>query len=377
MGKVLQEMDGACPDDASRRSFLRGMAALGTSMLIYSGRSVAQTNGNPRRIDVHHHFTPEAQVAFLKAHGRDSNSYWPWTLAKDLDDMEKNGTATAILSYPTPGSANGERNEIRKITRECNDAAAKMRSDHPGRFGSFASIPMADPEGALREMAYALDTLKADGISVRSNYGDKWLGNAAFIPVYEELNRRKAVVFSHPTTANCCGNLGLVENGVPNEAAMLEFGFDTTRTIADLIFSGMTQRFPNITWIFAHGGGVMPFLIERFFQGGASAEISPGLVIQGQVGPPVKNVPKGEDVLRELRKMYYDTAQTSNPVAMGALRKVVPVSRILFGTDYQFRTAEETGRALITGKLFNAQELQAINRGNAERLFPRLKGGAA
>ncbi len=295
-----------------------------------------------------------------------------WDLAKDLEDMDQNGTATAILSITIPGLDFPQIDEVRKAARECNEAAAKLSSDHPGRFGSFAAIPMLDAEGALSEAAYALDKLKADGLGVFSSYGDMWLGNASFAPIYEELNRRRAVVFVHPANPNCCRNLGLVRDAVPTEGPMIEYGTDTTRTIASLIFSGTTRRFPNIVWIFSHGGGTMPYLIERFFQSGTSAEVVPGVITKGQDSyPPVKDIIQGEDLLRELRKMYYDTAQASNPVAMSALRKVVPVSQILYGTDYWYRTAAETQRGLDAGKVFNAQELRAVNRGNAQRILPR------
>jgi predicted TIM-barrel fold metal-dependent hydrolase len=367
--QTKNQSDLCCP---SRRKFLGGMAAVGASLLISGGYSWAQKTAGPRRIDVHHHFIPEAYLAFQRAHNRGRGDN-PWTLAQDLDDMDKNETATALVSITTPGFGFGEKEEVRKVARECNEAAAKLCSDHRGRFGSFATIPLRDTEGALHELEYALDTLKADGVGVYSDYGDVWLGNALFAPVYEELNRRKVVVYAHPTSPNCCSNLSVAQDGVPNEGAMIEFGTDTTRTIASLIFSGTTMRYPNITWIFSHGGGVMPYIIERFFQGGASAEIVPGVVTKGQDGAPVKNLPTGGDVLRELRKLYYDTAQASNPVAMGALRKVVPVSQILFGTDYWYRTAAETGKGLETGKVFNAQELRAVNRENAERILPRYR----
>ena len=217
--------------------------------------------------------------------------------------------------------------------------------------------------------------LKADGLSLFSNYGDVWLGHATFAPVYEELNRRKALIYVHPVLPNCCASLSVAKDGVPNEIAMIEFGTDTTRAIASLIFSGMTTKFPDITWIFAHGGGTMPFLIERFFQGGTSAEIVPGILTKGQDQPPVKNLPAGEVILRELRKCYYDTAQISNPVALGALRKVIPVSQILYGTDYWYRTAVESVRGLDTSKVFSTEELRAINRTNAERILPRYRKG--
>ena len=355
-----------------RRDFLGLASAIGAGAFFSGHPFAAWAAATPGRIDIHHHFQPDIYYAFQRTYGKgfDTNQ---WSLAKDLEDMDKAGTAVAFLSLTTPGFVFGEKNEVRKVSRGCNEAAAKLIADHPGRFGSFATIPLADTEGALHETEYALDTLKADGISLFSNYGDVWLGHATFAPVYEELNRRKALVYVHPVLANCCANLSVAKDGVPNEIAMIEFGTDTTRALAGLIFSGMTTKFPDITWIFAHGGGTMPFLIERFFQGGASAEIVPGILTKGQDEPPVKNMPTGEEILRQLRKCYYDTAQISNPVALGALRKVIPVSQILYGTDYWYRTAVESVRGLDTSKVFSAEELRAINRTNAERILPRYR----
>lgn len=337
-------------------------------------KAIAQTGNNARRIDVHHHYVPPAYAAFARANnqspgpslGDRAGNGVPWDLNKDLDDMDKSGTAVALQSITTPGFWYGKPEEVRKVMRECNDFGTKLRTDHPGRFGLFASIPLSDTDGALKEIEYSLDTLKADGIGLFSNYRDKWLGHESFAPVYQELNRRKAVVFVHPITGACCGNL------VPGVAdTLVDYGADTTRTIGSLIYSGTSSKYPDIKWIFSHGGGVMPFVIERFL-GGTQAEIVPGIVTKGQDGTPPKNAPQG--TLAELRKMYFDTAQASNPVAMGALRQVVPVSQILFGTDYWYRTAAETARGLVTSKVFNDAELRMINRGNAERLLPKYKG---
>ena len=358
--------------DHSRRNFLAALSALGAGVILAKYPFPARAAANPGRIDIHHHFQPDVYFAFQKAHGKGFDKNY-WILAKDLEDMDQAGTAVAFLSLTTPGFAFGEMNEVRRVSRGCNEAAAKLVADHPRRFGSFATIPLADTDGALKETEHALDTLKADGISLFSNYGDTWLGHATFAPVYEELNRRKAIVYVHPVLANCCANLSVASDGVPNEIAMIEFGADTTRALASLIFSGMTTKFPDITWIFAHGGGTMPFLIERFFQGGAAAEIVPGIRTKGQAEPPVRNPRSGEDVLGELRKCYYDTAQISNPVALGALRKVIPVSQILYGTDYWYRTAVESVEGLNTSKVFKAEELRAINRGNAERILPHYR----
>jgi predicted TIM-barrel fold metal-dependent hydrolase len=156
---------------------------------------------------------------------------------------------------------------------------------------------------------------------------------------------------------------------------MIEYGTDTTRVIASLTFAGTAARFSGITWVFSHAGGVMPYLIERFFQAGASAEVVPGVVTRGQAGRAggAGNTMSGDQVLAQLRRFYYDTAQASNPVAMDALKKVATPSQIVFGTDYWYRTAEETGRGLITSRVFSESELSAINRGNAERLLPRYR----
>jgi 6-methylsalicylate decarboxylase len=362
-------MDALTCSCSSRRTFIGRAAAALFPWL----KSVAQGTGDPRRIDVHHHFIPPAYAAFARTNnqspgltvGNRGGAASPWDLSKDLEDMDKAGTAVALLSITTPGFWFGKQDEVRKVMRECNEFAAQLRSDHPGRFGSFACIPLTDTDGALKETEYVLDTLKADGIGLFSNYRDKWLGHDSFAPVYRELNRRRAVVFVHPITGACCGNL------VPGVAdTLVEYGADTTRTIASLIYSGTSVRFPDIQWIFSHGGGVMPFVIERFL-GGTQAEIVPGIVTKGQDGPPPKNVPGG--TLAEIRKMHFDTAQASNPVALEALKKVVPVSQILFGTDYWYRSAEETVHGLTTAKVFTETELRAISRGNAEPLWPRYR----
>jgi 6-methylsalicylate decarboxylase len=359
----------------SRRSFICQLAAVGESALLAHAQE-PRTAAKPRRIDVHHHFTPPAYLDFVKAHNQSGGAqrgrggtltaaYAGWTLSEDLDDMDRNGTATAILSITTPGFYFGEVEEVRRVVRESNEFAARLRADHPVRFGNFAAIPAADSEGALREIEYALDTLKADGIGLFSNYGDSWLGDEKLKPIHEELNRRKAVVYVHPIEANCCRNI--VKDVVDT---VVEYGADTTRTIASLIFSGTTTRYPGITWIFSHGGGMMPFVIERFLSG-TTVEVVPGIPTKGQGNVLPAKVPKG--VLYELRRMYYDTAQATNPVAMRALRQVVPVSQIVYGTDYWYRSAQETARGLTTNRVFTARELAAIDRENALRILPRYR----
>jgi predicted TIM-barrel fold metal-dependent hydrolase len=342
----------------SRRHFMRGMTGAAAVAVVGLGRppgAVAQgaEPAKPFRIDVHHHLSPPTYVAASNASNFGDPPMKNWTPARSLEDMDEAGVAVAMLSVTTP-ALNFTSGEIaRKLARECNDYAAKLIADHPGRFGSFAVVPLTDIEGSLREIAYALDTLKVDGIGLMTSYGDKWLGDPSFLPVMEELNRRKAVVYTHPTVANCCINLVRTQQPV-----MIEFGTDTTRTIADIVFSGNAQKFRDISWIFSHAGGTMPFLIERF-------------VRNAFLDPKAKaTVPDG--TLAELRRFYYDTAQTSNKGSMAALSAIIPVSQIVFGTDYPYRTSIDHVKGLREAGVFTDEQLASIERGNALKLLPRL-----
>jgi predicted TIM-barrel fold metal-dependent hydrolase len=267
--------------------------------------------------------------------------------------MDAAGVAVAMLSVTQPGVNFTSGEAARKLARECNEYNAKLISDHPGRFGGFAMLPLTDVDGSLKEIAYALDTLKLDGIGLLTNYHDKWLGDPAFLPVMEELNRRKVVVYTHPATADCCVNLVRTE-----PPGMIEWGTDTTRTIADIIFSGNARKFRDIRWIFSHAGGTMPFLIER-------------LIRHPLLEPKAKpTVPDG--TLAELTRFYYDTAQTANKAAMSALTAVIPTSQIVFGTDFPYRTSIDHVKGLRSTGVFTDAQLMDIERGNALKLLPRL-----
>jgi 6-methylsalicylate decarboxylase len=344
----------------NRRGFMLGVTGAAVMAAAGLGKppsAAAQTTepAKPYRIDVHHHLSPPAYIAASNANNFGEPPMKNWTPEKSLQDMDKAGVAVAMLSVTTPGLNFTSGEAARKLARECNDYAARLIADHPGRFGSFAMIPLTDVDGSLHEIAYALDTLKADGIGLMTSYGDKWLGDPLFLPVMEELNRRKALVYTHPTAANCCVNLVRTQQPV-----MIEFGTDTTRTIADIVFSGNAQKFRDIRWIFSHAGGTMPFLIERF-------------VRNPLLDPKAKaTVPDG--TLAELKRFYYDTAQTSNKGSMSALSAIIPVSQIVFGTDFPYRTSIDHVKGLREAGVFNEAQLMDIERGNALKLLPRLVG---
>jgi 6-methylsalicylate decarboxylase len=338
-------------DGLPRRRFLAGAGALGAAAL-FPGCQTAATGGKPYRIDVHHHIAPPSYSAALKAMMR---GHARWSVQASLDDMDKSGIATSITSLINPGMQAwaSDLAGFRKIARDSNEYAAKLARDYPGRFGSFASIPFPDTEGCLREIEYAFDTLKADGIYLWTSYGGKLLGDPDFFPILEELNRRKAVVYTHPATPACCAKI------MPYISInAIEGPVDTTRTMVSLMFQGGAAKFPDIKWIFSHSGGVTPFLLSRFQREEVEKDRKAVL-------------PNG--LMHELRKFYYDTAQGHHEGAMKALLAIIPPSQVLYGTDYPFWNGRRVADDLAKGG-FSAAERMAVDRDNAVRLFPRLKG---
>ena len=239
----------------TRRNVLGGAAGLAFgSFAATRAKAQAPASAKIPIVDVHHHLAPPAFIADLKKRGSDERKLMEWTPEKSLADMDGAGVATAMLSITEPGIWFGDDDAAVTLAHACNEYGAKLVADGGGRFGLFAVLPLPSVEGSLREIAYAFDTLKADGVGLMTSYGDKWLGDSAFAPVMDELNRRKAVVYTHPIQPACCRNL-IAE--VPR--SVVEFGTDTTRTIASLLFTGTASRCPDIKFIFSHAGGTMPF----------------------------------------------------------------------------------------------------------------------
>jgi predicted TIM-barrel fold metal-dependent hydrolase len=338
----------------SRRDLLCGIAALGASTILPEFSSAAQTGTAaaplPFRIDTHHHFTVPKLIAESTAKGVNQVGLQDWTPQKSLDQMDKGGVATSIVSISDPGVWFGDNTAARALARECNEYAVRMIKNYPGRFGLFATLPLPDVDGSLLELEYALDTLKADGACVLSSYGGKYLGNPAFTPLMEELNRRKTVVFCHPYCA-ACGTETVLLDG---QNRGVEFVFDTTRTIVSLMANGTVTKFPDIRFIWSHGGGTVPYITSRL----------------NGVAP---QLPKG--VIYELQKFYYDTAQAFNPYTLPSFKKLVPTSHILFGTDFPLGGGSglAVSKGLIDNGGFSESELRAIDRENALELLPRLK----
>ncbi len=265
-----------------------------------------------RRIDVHHHFLPQRYMRaeaerFHVEHG--NSEQFSWTAEKAIDALDRAGVDFAVGSVTAPGVWTGDIEPSRRLAREWNEAAAKVLSDHPTRFGFFAPVPLPDLDGSLSEIEYALGTLGADGINFLTNYDGKWLGDPAFDPVMDELDRRKASVYVHPTFAPCC-----IVDMVPGlTPPYLEYPFDTTRTIVSLILSGSTTRHPNIRWIFAHGGGALTGIYGR-------------IKAVGKLPAFRDKLAAGVDA--EVRKLHYDTASLDASSTLSALLRIVPTSQV-------------------------------------------------
>jgi 6-methylsalicylate decarboxylase len=333
----------------SRRSALTGFAAAAASTLLSASPAPAQAT-RPTRIDVHRHFVPPGYVVDRTRTWLNDRS----TIAAQLEDMDNSGVALAVISVSVPDLETRDSTDARRFARLANEFSAKLIADHPGRFGQFAYLPFPDIDGTLKEIEYALDTLKADGVYLRTNYGDKFLGDPLFKPVFEELDRRGAVLYTHPASHPCCVRI------VPGlRDADIEFGTNTTRAIAKMVFSGASRRYPNMKVIWSHAGGTMPFLVRRFIK----------RVHESPEYQPI--LPEG--FLPEARKFYYDCAQGPDAPAMASLKAVVPVSQILFGTDWPHLTTQEHVTGLQQSGVFSESELKMIERDNALRLMPTLR----
>lgn len=350
-----------------RRDVLKGMAALGASAWLAPELSRAQPAESARLIDCHHHFVSPAFLKALTAkQGHKTagfTSFFPLGLwkayspAKDIEIMDRDGVALSLLSCTAPGVWFGDADEARTLARELNEYGAKMASDYKGRYGLLAVLPIPQVDDSLKEIEYVFDTLHADGVGVLTSYGNRWLGDPAFQPIFDELNRRKAVVYTHPIDAPCCQDLMQGLN-----PTTLEYPTDTTRAILSLIGTDAATRYGDIRFIFSHGGGTMPSVIDRIGVG------NPDTIAANLSGTPAPN-----SRLYHLRRFYYDTAQSTNTVQMQALKTIAGTSQIVFGTDYPFGATAAKHVQGLKDCGFNSEELEAIHRGNALRLFPKYK----
>jgi 6-methylsalicylate decarboxylase len=311
------------------------------------------------RIDVHHHVIPPAFVQEMQRRGITEVASTPlplWTPEKSIDVMDSNGIQTALMSLSAPGVYFGDKDPAVTLARKCNEYSAEIREKFPGRFGSFAVLPMPFTDLAVKEAVYALDVLKADGVVLLGSTDGKFLGDPHFDELMAELNQRAAVVFVHPNIHATSEQLGL---GTPQ--FMVEFLCDTTRAAVNLILNGTVERYPQIRWILAHSGGFLPYIAWRVSLGNGLAQY-------------MQTAPQG--ILTYIKRFYYDTALSPSVYSKAALRELVDPSHILFGSDFPFGPAPVTAmqcQTLDTSPMWDEQTKYGISRGHALRLFPQFK----
>ena len=309
------------------------------------------------RIDTHHHLASPRSLGPLQEEGiLQKHDAEAMNAARAIEDMDRAGVTLAVNSTPAPPRFCIE-NAVRATAwaRDNNDYLARLVADHPGRFGMFVALPMPHVEATLEEIAYGLDVLKADGVYLMTSYADHWLGDKVFAPVFDELNRRKALIYTHPHSPYCCTR-PLKEIVMPD--AMIEYGTDTTRAIANMVFTGTAQRCTNLKIIWSHAGGTMPFLIYRFLK-------------TATIPANAKLFPQG--IVAELKKFYYDTAQAMHPAMLNALREVVGLDRAVFGSDYPWGDSAKCLEELRAAGVLSAAELADIDYRNIAPLLPRFR----
>ncbi|ASQ94578.1 amidohydrolase family protein [Streptomyces sp. 11-1-2] len=309
----------------------------------------------PARIDVHQHIVPPIWAQTLAAHGLDSGGWAipAWSPTDAIAMMDQQGIATGVLSVTSPGVHLGSDAQARDLARAVNEYGAEVVRDHPGRFGHFASVPLPDVDAALAETAHALDTLGADGVVLMSNAHGRYLGDPDFEPLWAEIDRRGATVFVHPAQPP----MPLLP-GTP--APLADYVFDTTRTALNLVLNGVMSRYPDMRVILSHGGGFLPYAAYRF---------------SGLTSTVVDREREAGDILRDLKRFYFDTALSASPSALPALLAFAEPGHVLYGSDWPF-APQDAGtyynHYLETYPDYAPGQAEAIDRGNAEALFPRL-----
>lgn len=345
--------NAGCPlcnrEGTSRRNVILGLGGAAASAALSSHHADATDRRSKKGlIDVHHHIVPPAFLASLSTRIPYLES---WSVPAAIAMLDEYGIQTGITSINAPGIDQINRSAARSLARSCNEFAARMMTDHPTRFGMFASLPAMDVDGSLSEMTYASDVLKADGMGLMTSYNGTYLADPHFLPLLEEMNRRGTVLFVHPA----------IPLGVPNQnfadRVALEMPFDTARALLGLLRAGLLQRFPRIRYIFAHGGGALPTLYQRidflFAQDPKLSALYPG------------------GMLEALRNVYFDIVGVAGRRTFPFIRSLYRPDQLLFGTD------NPAVPGAVTSSLFQDLDVSpalrgAIGRDNAVGLFPRF-----
>jgi len=311
-------------------------------------------------IDVHQHVIPDIyknELASIGVFGSGENPWPDWSVARQLELADELGIDAILMSIASPGAYFGDIDFTRRLVKACNEAMAQIVADHPKRYGAMGFVSLPDVETACRDVEYALDGLKLDGINLQTHTGNRYLGHPEEEELYAELDRRGALVFVHPQRP--------AVRDMPSysfPAGYTELTFDTTRAITNMLFNGTLAKYPNIRFIMPHMGGVTPFLLFR---------------LSGLDDNPKTRERIPDGVAGYLRRLYYDVAQSPSSLALRALLEVADPSRILFGTDYpSARNVEKVMADTVAAvRIFDGFD-DALRRnvmaGNAQAILPRF-----
>jgi len=319
---------------------------------------------SPQFIDFHHHARPAAFFQALAETGRTTMGGRPfpegWTMPQALGFMDRMGLATAVLSAPDADLLYRDRQIAVRLARLLNELFAECIRSHPSRFGAFASLPMPHVADAQQEAVYALDHLRLDGVMLSTSYDGEYLASSRFAPLLAELNERAALAFVHPVTP-----MGLDLLALDFPASLLEYTFDTTRCIADLLRHSIPARYPNIRFIFSHAGGTLPYLLHRMSL--MEYFVTPGHDL---------SVDTDRDTVRRgLRHFYYDVALSAYDPVFELLQNTVGLDRVVFGSDYPQvpdRFVADAASAVMKSRVLNEISRAQVERTNGLKLLSRF-----
>ena len=331
-------------------------------------------------IDIHHHMLTPGLVEALDARRVRAVGGEPvptWKPEASLAIMDQAGIERAVLSCPIP--LHFLDSGATAMARELNEFGAECVSRWPDRFGYFATLPLPDVEAAADEAARTLDNSGASGVLMLSNHAGLYQGSAVLDPLYAELNRRRAVAFIHPTVYTDTDypiepNAG---SPIPTiQPSQLEFGFDATRAVANLLINEVPKRFPAIRFVFTHSASCVPSVAHKLINRKPIVAAYAAYIKEHEQPPPVDDLldqlAVAEAAAREqIAKLYFDTALSTASPVLDALTSLVPTSHILLGTDFPF--GQEIGlqytlRGIERHPGFSDDDRVAILGGNASAL---------
>lgn len=299
-------------------------------------------------VDVHHHVIPQVYRSAYEA-ATDGTvggiPQPPWSEDAMVSRIEALGVDRAVVSISAPALQPFTADARVALAAACNDAMADLSSRHGHRVGGFAVLPMPDVAASINEVRRTLDVLQLDGVALLTNYDGIYLGDSIFAPLLEELDRRAAVVHVHPNLPPPMPSARLL---LP--APVLEFTFDTTRMVAELILTETLQKYSRLKLVLSHLGGTLPWMAWRLSMLDDFPSASGG---------------KREPVRDQLRRLYYDVALSAGPATLRLAQDVVGADRLLYGSDFPFApgTFIERNTANVD------RELALATAANAERLF--------